>query len=71
MERQIFAVFTAVMIFFTEIEEMIVKAMEDSAAKLFLTSTSIVGMIFLQTLCKFSMIFVLKSRRDAKLVTLS
>ena len=53
---------------FTGIEEMLSPATESSVAMLLLVSASIEGILFLQALGKFWMLFLSKSHRDAKLV---
>ena len=69
MEPWCFEALTAVTSLLTKIEEMLSPETEALAVMLSLSSSSIVGMLLLQTLGKFSMLFLSKSDRDAKLVT--
>ena len=52
-----------------EIKETLTPAKETSAEILLVASDSVSGILFLWTLGKFSMLFLSKSDRDAKLVT--
>ena len=56
---------------FIKIEEMLAPATEFSTAILLVASASKAGMLFLQTLGRFSVLFFSKSERDEKLVMYS
>ena len=58
----------AVMSLLTDVEKKLVPETVGSAAILLIASASMEGMMFLQALRKFSMLFWSKSDRDAKLV---
>ena len=62
------AALTSVMILLAEIEEALAPDTETSDAMILVESVSMEGMLFLQTLGRFSILFLSKSDSDAKLV---
>ena len=67
-ELQYFAALTTITSLLTEIDQMLALETEASDALLLVSSSSIVGMLFFQTLEKFAMLFLSNSDRGEKFV---